>query len=78
MVSCIFNRSEGGARTGYGIPAHDGMGAGGGGKILPPPPSPSLAYWRHRKALLIRVMDLLIRVMDLLIRVMDLLIRVMD
>ena len=29
-------------RTGYGIPAHDGMGAGGGGEILPPsPPSPS-------------------------------------
>ena len=37
-----------------------------------------LAYWRHRKALLIRAMDLLIRVMDLLIRVMDLIIRVMD
>ena len=34
------HRSEGEARTGYGIPAHDGVGAGGGGKILPPSPSP--------------------------------------
>jgi len=22
------------ARTGYGIPAHDGVGAGGGGKVI--------------------------------------------
>ena len=46
-------------RTGYGIPAHDGMGAGGGGKILPPSPSPSpppspslLEQWLLRQWLL--------------------------
>ena len=29
-----YDRSEGEARTGYGIPAHDGVGAGGGGKFF--------------------------------------------
>ncbi len=27
-------RSEGEARTGYGIPAHDGVGSGGGGEFF--------------------------------------------
>ena len=37
----VYGRSEGYARTGYGIPGRDGMGAGGGQEILPPPsPSP--------------------------------------
>ena len=30
----IRSRSEGEARTGYGIPAHDGVGSGGGGKFF--------------------------------------------
>ena len=29
-----YHRSEGEARTGYGIPAHDGVGSDGGGEFF--------------------------------------------